>query len=335
MDLAVDAEALGDVRDLHAARDPHVVLRIDPQEVGRLGDQEVRLRLDAADVLRLEDRRLQRLPQLAVRVGRHAGIAEGILVPEVSGLVAGASDVERVGEGAQLACGVEHQFHGVADAGPHVQDIRGLLALVALVPAVDLEGAIAHLVARDREVAEGLLAVQAAGFAALRVIRRCVGRKPLAVAAEQLGNGHAVLAAREIPEGDVERAVAHVVELPRLALEIVVDALALLGLASDEIRREHDRRTQRGGRTDPVRDVFADESVGREDAHRVLRESRAATRAVMQCADGTTTLRNEIACIELEDVHFDALDAAHGFPRGSRRVEDSIGDAMRSPRHRG
>jgi hypothetical protein len=91
------------------------------------------------------------------REGRGAAVAVRILVPEVAGVVAGAADVQRVGEGAQLAGRVEHQRHLSPTCLRDVQHVLGLLARIAVVPAVDLEGAVADLAALLGEVAKASL----------------------------------------------------------------------------------------------------------------------------------------------------------------------------------
>ena len=91
-----------------------------------------------------------------MRKGRDAAITHRIFVPEVVALIAGAADIERVGEGAQLVGGVEHQSHAVADGFGDVKHIRGFLASVAFMPAMDLVGAIAERVALFRKFGESL-----------------------------------------------------------------------------------------------------------------------------------------------------------------------------------
>ena len=130
--------------------------------------------------------------------------------------------MERVGEGAQLARRVEHQGHAVADRLGHVQHVLRFFAGVAVVPAVDLEGRVAELVAGLGEVGIGLLRVQAAG--AVAVIGAGIGRQALAVAAQQFRDRRVQVAPGPVPQGDVDGAVAHVVELADVALEVVVDA---------------------------------------------------------------------------------------------------------------
>ncbi len=105
--------------------------------------------------------------------------------------------------------------------------------------------------------------------------------------------------------------MTHVVELARLALQVVVDALPLLRLPADEIGREHEGGPQRGGGAHPVGHVLATQAVVRHHGHRVLRQSRAAAPTEVQRADGAPARLDEIACVELEDVHFDPTDPAH------------------------
>ena len=120
------------------------------------------LLLEAAHVLGDQQRRLQLLAQPLVAEGGDRGVAVRVLVPEVAGLVAGAADVERVHEGAQLARRVDHQRHVVADARAHAEHVLGLAPAVAVVPAVDLEALVAERLAVLGEVGERLGAVEAA-----------------------------------------------------------------------------------------------------------------------------------------------------------------------------
>ena len=68
-----------------------------------------------------QERGCDLLAQALVAKRRDAAVAEGVLEPEVAGLVAGAADGERVGEGAQLAQRIDHQRHIGADRGAHAE----------------------------------------------------------------------------------------------------------------------------------------------------------------------------------------------------------------------
>ena len=109
-----------------------------------------------------------------------------------------------------------------------------------------LKPGVAELLAGFGEVGERLRAVQAARLV-LAVVGAGVGRQARAEAAEQPRDRRAVLLAGEVPERDVERAVAHVVVGAQLALQVVVDLLAALGVAAEQMRGEHDA-LRHGGR---------------------------------------------------------------------------------------
>src|SRR5215208_5349916 len=105
MDLDIDAEGLGEVCDFHGTGDAEVVFGIGAEHVGAAGDQEIGLDLEAAQILGLQDRGLQHLAQLLVGEGRDAAIPHRVLVPEIAALVAGATHIKGVCEGAQLVRG--------------------------------------------------------------------------------------------------------------------------------------------------------------------------------------------------------------------------------------
>ena len=179
----------------------------------------------------------------------------GILVPAEAGVVAGPADGDRVGEGADVAGGVEHQRHAAADAVAEEPDGGALLGDVALVPAVHLEGAVAERVAGLGEVGEVLGRRQAA--VAVAVHGRGIGGEPLPPAAEERGDGQPDALAVEVPERDVDVAEAHVVVLAVGALELVVDQLALERVAADEVRGEHQDLGERDRRRAPQADILA------------------------------------------------------------------------------
>ena len=72
-------------------------------------------------------------------VGRHTGVAIGILVPEVTCLVARLAHGKRIHPGTQLAGGIDHQAPVVTDSLAHAQHIAHLTGHVAVVPTVNLE----------------------------------------------------------------------------------------------------------------------------------------------------------------------------------------------------
>ena len=82
-----------------------------------------------------------------------------------------------------------------------------------------------------------------------------------AKAAEEGGDGGIVFFANEIPERVVEGAVAHVVVGAQFAFEVVVDLLAMIGVAANEYGGEHGGLGKGGGGADPVGDVFAGEAI--------------------------------------------------------------------------
>ena len=91
VDLAVESESLGGVRDLKRAGQPAVDIRVDADEIGTAVDDEVDVLLQSTDMLGHEQGRLESLPQLSMRESRYSAVFEGVLVPEVVGLVEGAS----------------------------------------------------------------------------------------------------------------------------------------------------------------------------------------------------------------------------------------------------
>ena len=312
MNLAIDAQRLGQVRDLHRPGDAHVVFGVRTQEIRTARDHEIRFRLDAPDMLGLKDRRRDLLPQDTMRVRTCAGIPERILVPHVPRLVAGPAHIDRVRKGAQLASTVQHQVHSVACGLPHMKHVLRLLTPVALVPAVDLERAVAHLPALHREVAKRLLAIQTAISVAM--IGRGIGRQALPIPPKHLGNRSSVFLARQVPKRDVDRSVTHVVVLSQLALHVVVKTLARLGIPPDQTRRQHQRLAQRRARAHVMRHVFAPATVSGLDHDRIARHGgmlarrvfdRAARRAAAMRRIGAFR-HTKVLHVEIEFHDFDA-----------------------------
>jgi hypothetical protein len=190
-----------------------------------------------------------------------------------------------------------------------VQHVFRLFALVAFVPAVDLERAVAHLVAALSEIGERFLAGQPT--AAVAVIGAGVGGQALAITAEQLRHRAIQLLAREIPKRDVERPVSHMIELARLTFQVVVDELALLSLAAQQIGCEHERLPERRTGSHPMRHIFAAQTVLGHDRDRVLADLSLGAFLVSKRADTLAAHRAEINGIELEHVNFNAIDLAH------------------------
>ena len=283
--------------------------------VAAAGDHEAALLLQPAHMLADQERRLQLLAQALVAERRDRGIAIRVLVPEVARLVAGPADMERVHERAQLAGGIDHQRHVVADFSAHAQQVFGFAPGVAVVPAVDLEAAVAELLAVLGEIGERRRAVEAAA-ALLAMVGAGIGRQALAKAAEQGCDRGAVLLAGEVPKRDVERPVAHVVVGAQLALQVVVDLLAGLRVAADQVRRQHDRLGERGGRADPVGDVFADQAVVGPDLDRVAARRQPAALDVLHIGDagGAVARQAEVRHLVGKARDLDPVDLAHVPP---------------------
>ena len=63
MHLHIDSECLGHVCDLHRARNPHVVFRIEVNVIAAAAEQEPSLLLKPADVFGDQQRRLKMLAE--------------------------------------------------------------------------------------------------------------------------------------------------------------------------------------------------------------------------------------------------------------------------------
>ena len=113
--------------------------------------------------------------------------------------------------------------------------------------------------------------------------------------------------------------MAHVVVGAQLALEVVVDLLARLRVAADQVRRQHDGLGERGGRADPVRDVLADQAVVGPDPDRVAARRQPAALHVLHVGDtgGAVARQAEIRHLVREAVHLDPVDFAHVPPSPS------------------
>ena len=202
-------------------------------------------------------------------------------------------------------------------------------------PAVDLEARVAELFAGFGEVGERLRAVQAARLV-LAVIGAGVGRQAGTKTAQQTRDRRAVLLAGEVPQRDVERAMAHVVVGAQLALEIVVDLLAALGIAAEQMRGEHDALGHRGRGAHPVGDVFADEAVVGADAHGVAAGPDLAALLVDPVADplGAVLGQAEVRHLVRKAVDLDPVDPAHLASPGPAPVAAGRFCTLRIEHHR-
>jgi hypothetical protein len=227
-------------------------------------------------------------------------------------LIAGPADIERIGEGFELAGRVQHQGHLVPDLFRDMQDVRRLLAGVAIVPAMDLEGAIAEVVTLLGEGGEGFLAIETA--ISVAVIGAGIGRQTLAIATKQNADGTVELLARPVPKRDIKGAMAKVVELADFTLQIVIDPLALLGVPADQLGCQHLGLGQRRGRGDPVGDIFAATAILGLDAHGVFEKARGFALGIPHGADGIRAGEvTEILGVKAEFVNFHTGDLGH-FP---------------------
>ena len=90
----------------------------------------------------------------------------------------------------------------------------------------------------------------------LPVVGAGVGGQARAEGAEQYRNRCAQASCLEVPQGDVDRAMAHMIVSADIAPQILPDLLAGVGIAADEMRCEHRGLGERCRRADPVRDVL-------------------------------------------------------------------------------
>lgn len=177
---------------------------------------------------------------------------------------------------------------------------------------MDLESAISEVVALLGEGDERLLGVEAA--VAVGVIGGGIGLETLAIATEELRHRGTELLAGEIPERDVERPMAHVVELTDLTLEVVVDGFSFVGVPADEARGQHQRLRQCCLVPAPERYVFASGAVLGADHHGIFRHGEPAARHVADVADRARArgLDAHVLGVESEFVDFDQVNDTHG-----------------------
>jgi len=310
--LDVEPGGLGDMHDLHCPGNAEIVLGVHVDHVAPAPDQELGLLLDAADVLAHQHRRLQALPQPAMAGDRDPAVAVGILVPKAPDLIAHASHRQGVHPRAELAGRIEHERHVIADPCPYLPEALRFTRDVAVVPAVNLEAVEPAFLAGGSVVGKCGRRVETAGRG-LPVIGARISGQPLAKRAQHRRHRHAVLPPGQIPEGNVERALSHVVIGAQFALHIVVQGFAMGGIAPDQHRRQHLRLPQRSEGTHPVRHVGphgavigadADGKAGWRQGCALLKDDVADT--------GAAGLPDsQVGKREVKDVDFNAIDGAH------------------------
>ena len=208
----VQAIGFGEVSGLERAGDALVVFGVGAQEVGRPLLHPRHLGLERADMLGQQQRRPQPLAEAPVRGRRGAHVLERVLVPEAARLVAGEAEMERIGEGAERAGRIDHQRHVGPDRVAHGQQVRRLLARIALAPAMDLEAPEALRPAGERELGKGLLRGQHAIPVGMH--RAGIGRQPVAIPAQHARDRLADRLAGEVPQADIDRRQPDCAEMP-------------------------------------------------------------------------------------------------------------------------
>ena len=182
---------------------------------------------------------------------------------------------------------------------------------------MDLEGAIADVVAGLGEGHEFLLAVEPTRPVAM--IGRGVGFETRAIAAEQLTDRGVEFLAGEVPQRDVDRAMAEMVVLPQFPLEVVVDLLAMIGVPAEQERRQSQGLGQRRLGAAPERDILAARAVARRDDDRVFGQNSRRPLHVGDAGMRAGALEVQIPRREAELVDLDLVDHAHGFPQLAAR----------------
>jgi hypothetical protein len=215
--------------------------------------------------------------------------------------------------------GVEHQRHAVADRLGDMQDVGGLLARIAIMPTMDLEGAVAEIVAGLGEVDEGLLAVEPA--IAVAVIGRGIGLELAAIAAEELRDRGTEALAGEVPERDVDRPDAHAVMLAQFPLHVVPDLFAVIGIAAEDVGRQRERLRHGGAGAAPMHDILPLGSVLAADDDGELGQLQLGIGLVADIVDGARVLGRaaEIPALERELDDLDFADPGHRNSLRSRR----------------
>ena len=180
-----------------------------------------------------QQRRPQLLAQTAVPRRRDPRICVRVLVPHVPVIVEHVTEAHRVAERPQGRGDVVHERHAIPHGAPDsVRDVD-LLLQVAPEPAVDLERSIAEIVAPLGEA--GICVARAEAVRVVVADRgRSVRREWSAPPAEQLEHRCVVPLAGEVPQRDVDRAVADPSVLARDMLAQLVRRQAIEGVTSDE-----------------------------------------------------------------------------------------------------
>ena len=320
MDLHVQSEALGRVRDLHQPGDAAVVIRIRAHEIGAIGNDVVHVQLVTTDVLADEDRGLDHLAQLAVSECGDATIFIRILEPHVACLVTRQADLQRVGPGVVLARGIQHEVHAVADSAASGEHGFGLALNRPVAPTVDLEGGIAHVSALPREFGERLGCTQSAVVVA--VIRAGVCGQARSKAAQELPHGCVVQLARDVPQRDVYRADAHPVVFAKGTLQVVVDALAFERIFAEQVLREH---ADLGVRSSRAAYVLAGDAHIRADAQHVPGLIQAAASLVDLVEP--VVIDAEVRGLPAEAMNGDTVDAKRTRHAGQRTPSASLTSA--------
>lgn len=145
-----------------------------------------------------------------------------------------------------------------------------------------------------------------------------VGGQVGAESAEERRDRGVVFFSDEIPEGIVERAVAHVVVGAQFTFEVVVDLLAMIGVAANEHWGEHGSLGERGWRADPVGDVFAGEAVIGVDLDGEATGGEFVSFDIGHVAHtGCGLFEADVCDFKLEFGEGDLVDDGHGVPLGN------------------
>ena len=215
-----------------------------------------------------------------------------------------------------MAGRIDHQVHVVADALTGQQDGACFAFCVAIVPAVDLKAAKALLFAGQGIIGHCFRTIHPARLF-LRVIGAGIGREPFAISAQHAGDRHVMFFAGEIPQRNVQHAVAHMVISADLALQVVVDLDARFGVAAQQVGGQHLHLPQRRRGADPVGDIFALCAIIAADAYGKTLGFEFATREVDQIAHpgGCMFTQPQIVGFKGKEVNFNTVDRAHKFAR--------------------